>query len=100
MNFKEDRQGFIIFRTPGLFANRISNELVILSELEWKKNMENKLDIVQEENLCELVWQFPVIFDKSHKGHKEKDAEVNAWSEIANSLDFIPDGMYCILAAI
>ena len=51
--------------------------------------MENKLGIVQEENLCELVHQFPVIFDK---GYKEKDAEVNAWNEIANSLDLIPDG--------
>ena len=38
-------------------------------------------------------WLFPVIFDDSHKGYKEKDA----WKEIANSLDFIPDGMYYIL---
>ena len=60
--------------------------------------MENKLDIVQEKNLYQLVCQFPVIFDKSHKGQKEKDTEVNAWYEIANSLDFIPDGMYYIFA--
>ena len=59
--------------------------------------MENKLDIFQEENLCELVHQCPVIFDK---GYKEKDAEVNAWNEIANSLDLIPDGIYYILATI
>ena len=39
--------------------------------------MENKLHIVQEENLCELVRQFPVIFYKFQKGYKEKDAEVN-----------------------
>ena len=64
------------------------------------KNMENKSDIAQEENLCELVRQFPVIFDKSHKGYKEKDAEVNAWNETANSLDFIPDGMHYILETI
>ena len=62
--------------------------------------MVNKLDIVQEENLCELVRQFPVIFDKSHKGYKEKDAEVKAWNEIANSLDSILDGMYYILVII
>ena len=37
-----------------------------------------------------------VIFDKSHKGYKGKDA----WDKIANSLDFIPDGMYYILATI
>ena len=62
--------------------------------------MVSKLDIVQEENLCELVRQFPVIFDKSHKGYKEKDAEVKAWNEIANSLDSILDGMYYILVII
>ena len=62
--------------------------------------MENKLDIVQEENLCELVRQVPVIFDKFRKGYKEKDAEPNAWNEIANFLDFVPDGMYYILATI
>ena len=40
--------------------------------------MENKLSIVQEENLCELVYQYPVIFDKSHNGYKEKHVEENA----------------------
>ena len=49
---------------------------------------------------CELVRQFPVMFDKSHKRYKEKDAEVNAWHEISNSLDFVPDGMHFILATI
>ena len=29
--------------------------------------MENKLSIVQEENLCGLVHQYPVIFDKSQR---------------------------------
>ena len=53
--------------------------------------MENKLDIFQKENLCELV---------RHKEYKEKDTEVNAWNEIVNSLDFIFDGMYYILATI
>ena len=69
-------------------------------EWTWVEKHGNKLDINQEENLWELVRQFPVIFDKSHKGYKEKDAEVNAWNEIANSLDFIHDGMYHILATI
>ena len=40
--------------------------------------MENKLSIVQEENLCELVCQYPVIFDKSHKCYKEKHVEEKA----------------------
>ena len=62
--------------------------------------MENNLDRVREVNLCELVHQFPVNFHKSHKVYKEKDAEVSPWNEIANSLDFISDGMYYILATI
>ena len=62
--------------------------------------MENKLDIVQEENLCELIRHFPVILGKSHKGCREKDAEINAWNKIANSLDFIADSMYYILRTI
>ena len=40
--------------------------------------MENKLSIVQEENLYELVCQYPVMSDKSHKGYKEKDVEESA----------------------
>ena len=53
--------------------------------------MENKLSIVQEENLCELVCQYPIVFDKSHKGYKEKNAEENAWEEITSALDFFID---------
>ena len=57
--------------------------------------MENKLSKVQEENLCELVRQYPVIFDKSHKGYKEKEVEENAWQEIASALDFLSTGKSC-----
>ena len=57
--------------------------------------MENKLSKVQEENLCELVRQYPVIFDKSHKGYKEKEVEENAWQEIASALDFLSIGKSC-----
>ena len=57
--------------------------------------MENKLIIVQEENHWELVRQYPVIFDKSHKGYKEKDAEENARQEIASALDFLSTGKSC-----
>ena len=46
--------------------------------------MENKLSIVQEENLCELVRQYPVIFDNSHKGYKEKDVEENAFYRLVS----------------
>ena len=65
-----------------------------------EKNIENKLDIVQEKFFCKLVRQLPVIFDKSHRGYKEKDTEVNAWIEIVNFLDFISNGIYYILATV
>ena len=57
--------------------------------------MENKFSIVQEENLCKLVRQYPVIFDKSHKGYKEKEAEEHAWQEIASALDYLSTGKSC-----
>ena len=57
--------------------------------------MENKLSIVQEENLCELALQYPVICDISHKGYEEKDVEENAWQEIASALDFLSTGKSC-----
>ena len=57
--------------------------------------MENKLSIVQEENLCQLAWQYPVIFDKSHKGCKEGDVKENAWEEIVSALDFLLTGKSC-----
>ena len=51
--------------------------------------MENKFSLVHEENLCKLVRQCPVIFDKSQKGYKEKDVEENAWQKVAFALDFL-----------
>ena len=41
----------------------------------------NNLTFVQEEELCELVHNFPILYDKSHKGYKERDAVANAWEE-------------------
>ena len=57
--------------------------------------MENKLSIVHEENMFESVCQYPVIFDKSHKGYKKKDVEENAWQEITSALDFLSTGKSC-----
>ena len=45
--------------------------------------------MVQGENLCELVRQYPFVFDKSQKSYKEKDVEENAWQEIISALDFL-----------
>ena len=36
-------------------------------------------EISREEELSETVRGFPVLYDKSHKGFKEKDAVKNAW---------------------
>ena len=52
------------------------------------------LVLLQEENLCETIRKYPVIFNKSCNRYKESDAVANAWEEIANSLEFIRDGMH------
>ena len=48
--------------------------------------------MVQGENLCELVRQYPFVFDKSHKSYKEKVVEENAWQEIISAFDFLSTG--------
>ena len=55
---------------------------------------ECKLGLIQKESLCEIIHNYPVIFDKSCKAQKERDAITNAWEEIANSLEFISDVTY------
>ena len=57
--------------------------------------MDKNLRIKQKENLCELVRQYPVIFDKSHKGCKEKYKEENAWEEIGSVLYFLSTCKSC-----
>ena len=57
--------------------------------------MDNKLSIVQKENICELVRQYPAIIDKSHKGYTEKNLEEDAWQEIASALDFLSTSKSC-----
>ena len=55
---------------------------------------ESKLSLMHEENLCEIIYNYHFIFDKSCKRNKERDAVANAWEEIANSLEFIRDSTY------
>ena len=50
------------------------------------------LVLQQEELLGETVMRFPVLYDKSEKGYKEKDVVVNAWRRVAEQLDFIKNG--------
>ena len=40
------------------------------------------------EELKETVRSFPVLYDKSHKGFKEKDAVKNAWNGVATAEEF------------
>ena len=54
---------------------------------------ESKLRLIQKQNQCEIIHNLPVIFDKSCKRYKETDAVINAWEEMANSLEFIRDDM-------
>ena len=45
--------------------------------------------LFHEEKLSETVRNFPVLYDKSKKGFKERDAVRTARTEVARSLDFI-----------
>ena len=47
------------------------------------------LTLQEEEILSEKVKQFPVLYDKTVKGYKEKDVLKNAWDKVAESLDFV-----------
>ena len=51
-------------------------------------------EISREEELSETVRSFPVLYEKSYKGNKEKDAMKNAWDAVATALEFIPNGNY------
>ena len=50
------------------------------------------LSLQEDELLSEEVRSFPCVYDKSQKGYKEKDVVRNAWSKVAEKLDFIEDG--------
>ena len=56
--------------------------------MEEKKS----LTLLEEEILCEKVREFPIIYDKAQKGHKEKDAVTNCWNAMAKDLDFTENG--------
>ena len=51
-------------------------------------------EISREEELSETVRSFPVLYEKSYKGNKEKDAMKNAWDAVATALEFIPTSNY------
>ena len=53
---------------------------------------ESKLRVTQKENVCEIICNLLVIFDKLCKEYEERGTVTTAWEEIANSLEFIRDG--------
>ena len=50
------------------------------------------LSLNEDELLSEKVRSYPCLYDKSSKSYKEKDVIKNAWTKIAEQLDFIEDG--------
>ena len=51
------------------------------------------LSLQDEELLAEEVKRFPVLYDKTEKGYKEKDFVTDAWVKVAEKLDFIESGI-------
>ena len=45
------------------------------------------LDISSKEEPLEIVRSFPVLYDKSRKNFKEKDAVKNAWDGVTTALE-------------
>lgn len=59
-----------------------------------------KLSFAEEEILCEKVKSFPILYDKSHKGYKERDAISNAWEAVSKEIDFVENGKPVIYITI
>ena len=47
------------------------------------------LSLFEEKKLPETIRNFPVLYQRSKTGFKERSAVKNAWTEMARSLDFI-----------
>ena len=50
------------------------------------------LSLNEEEILAENVKLYPVLFDKSAPGYKDKDVVFNAWGAVAEKLEFVENG--------
>ena len=59
-----------------------------------KKIEKISLQISREDELWETVRSFPVLYNRSLEGFKEKDAVKNAWDVVAEALEFIQTGDY------
>ena len=59
-----------------------------------KKIEKISLQISREDELWETVRSFPVLYNRSLEGFKEKDAVKNAWDVVAEALELIQTGEY------
>ena len=49
------------------------------------------LSLEENEQLSEVVREFPCLYDKSKKEYKGKNVVVNAWKQVAKKLEFSSD---------
>ena len=56
---------------------------------KWKKWKRPLLTYLEKKNCGKLIRSFPVLYGKSHKGFKEKDAMKNACDGVTAALEFI-----------
>ena len=52
----------------------------------------------KDEVLSEAVREFPCIYDKSHKGHKDKVVAANAWKKVMEKVDYCATAEQAIAA--
>ena len=53
-----------------------------------KKSTTNKCIIQEDEQLAEVIHQYPCLYDKSDAGYKEKDRKINAWRAVEEALGY------------
>ncbi|XP_049313580.1 uncharacterized protein LOC125778670 [Bactrocera dorsalis] len=51
-----------------------------------RTDIKNKKTFEEDKKLCNLVEQYPQLYDKGHKGYGQKKATDEAWHAIADSL--------------
>ena len=54
---------------------------------------EKSLSIQVEEILMEQIRSYPCLYDKSKIPYKEREVNRNAWSKVAENLDFMQNGV-------
>ena len=65
-------------------------------KVNWtlEKCLTKHLSTQEEVILIELIRNYLCLYDKSENSNKEYDVNRNAWSKVAEKLDFIQNGIY------